>query len=121
MPEINGQQTGKDPVTGRFIEGNKLGGRTLGSLDFKTKWIAFIEKIAAQNNITTEEVDEKLLAVAYKQMQSGDYRYWKDIQDRVYGTATQKSDIMSGGLPIPLLNVLHNNSNTKDSSSNQAA
>ena len=68
-------------------------GRPQETLNFKTKWLIFIDKIAKQNNITPDEVDQQMLAAAYKQMQSGDYRYWKDIQDRVYGTATNVSDI----------------------------
>lgn len=70
------------------VSGNPAGKRP-GAENFKTKWLKFIDKIAAQNNITPDEVDEQLLAVAFKQMKSGDFRYWKDIQDRVYGMAKQ--------------------------------
>lgn len=94
-----------------------LEGRPPETLNFKTKWLIFIDKVAKQNNITPDEVDQQMLAVAYKQMQSGDYRYWKDIQDRVYGTATNNVDILSGGKPIPLFNYVtdrNNNSDTED-------
>ena len=97
-PEITGEKVVND---GRFKKGDdprrNLAGRPPETLNFKTKWLLFIDKIAKQNGITADEVDEQLLKVAYKQMQSGDYRYWKDIQDRVYGTATNNLDVKSNG------------------------
>lgn len=78
-------------------------GRPPETLNFKTKWLIFIDKIAKQNGITADEVDEQLLRVAYKQMQQGDYRYWKDIQDRVYGTAVNNTDLTSGGEPLSII------------------
>ncbi len=65
-------------------------GRPKGAESFSTKWKRFIEKIADKNNLTVDEVDDQLLAVAFKQMKEADFRYWKDIQDRVYGVP--KSD-----------------------------
>lgn len=75
-----------------FDPKRNLEGRPPEALNFKTKWLLFIDKIAKQNNITVDEVDQQMLSVAYKQMQSGDYRYWKDIQDRVYGQAVAKHE-----------------------------
>ncbi len=88
-----------------------LEGRPSETLNFKTKWLLFIDKIAEQNNITADEVDKQMLTVAYKQMQSGDYRYWKDIQDRVYGTAVMNQDIMSGGEKIQFAIINYNEDN----------
>lgn len=68
-------------------------GRPPGALNFSTKWIKFIEKVADQNNTTTDQVDEQMLKVAYKQIMSGDHKYWKDIMDRVYGQATQSINV----------------------------
>lgn len=67
-------------------------GKPVGTIDFKTKWFRFIDKVAAQNNITSDEVDEQLLAVGFKQAKEANYSFWKDIQDRVHGTALQKSE-----------------------------
>ena len=64
-------------------------GKKAGTLDFKTKWFKFIEKVAAQNNITPDEVDEQLLAVAYKQAKEANYPFYRDIQDRVHGKPVQ--------------------------------
>jgi hypothetical protein len=65
-------------------------GKKAGTLDFKTKWLRFVDKVAAQNNITPDEVDEQLLAVAFKQAKDANYPFWKDIHDRVHGKAEDK-------------------------------
>lgn len=98
----NGQITGKDPKTGQFLPGNKLGGKKPGSLDFKTKFEMFLDKLAKKNDMTPQEIDEQLFAVAYKKAKEGDYQFWRDVHDRVYGKPLQKSetDVTSGGKPI---------------------
>jgi hypothetical protein len=80
-------------------------GKKAGTLDFKTKWFNFIDKIAKQNNITPDEVDEQLLAVAFKQAKDAKYPFYKDIQDRVHGKAPDSMDLTSGGKPI-VINVV---------------
>lgn len=77
-------------------------GRPQGSLDFKTKFEIFLDKLAKQNNMSPQEIDEQLFAVAYKKAKEGDYQFWRDVHDRVYGKPLQKqqTDITSGGKPI---------------------
>jgi len=83
----------------RDAKGRILPGHTLnpygnkGAQHFKTKWLKFITKIAEKNNTTPEEVDDELLQVAYDQMKKADFRYWKDIQDRVYGAARTNDNL----------------------------
>jgi len=103
ITESIGDNTGKDPVTGQFVAGNKLGGRTAGSLDFKTKWNIFIDKVAKQNDMTPNEIDEQLLAVGFKKAKEGDYAFYRDIHDRVYGKPIQPTDITSKGESIVIL------------------
>ena len=101
ITEKDGNFTGKDPVTGQFVAGNKLGGKTAGSLDFKTKWNIFIDKVAKQNNMTPNEIDEQLLAVGFKKAKEGDYAFYRDIHDRVYGKPMQRNEISGAdGNPI---------------------
>lgn len=85
-------------------------GRPKGAIGFRTKWLQFIEKVAEENKVTPDEVERKLFAVAYKQMTEGNVKYWKDIQDRVYGMATQKIE-HTGELTISnVLDQLENGS-----------
>lgn len=104
------------------ITGNKLGqfkkgddprrnleGRPKGSESFSTKWKSFIEKVAAQNDMTPDQIDEQLLSVAFKKAKDGDYSFYRDTQDRVYGKPMQPTDITSKGervmiMPSELIN-----------------
>lgn len=77
---------------GRLLPGVVLNplGKKVGTLDWSTKWDIFIDKVAKQNNITPDEVDEQLLAVAFKEAKNANYAFYKDIQDRKHGKATEK-------------------------------
>lgn len=75
-------------------------GRPKGSEDFKTKWLRFVDKVAKSNNMTPEEIDEQLLAVGFKKAKEGDYNFYRDIHDRVYGKAPATVDITTKGESI---------------------
>ena len=68
-------------------------GRPLGSKDFATDFDEVVEEIAEENGITKSQARKHLLKVAYKHAKEGNYSFYKDIHDRVYGTATNKSEI----------------------------
>ncbi len=91
---------------GRLLPGVVLNpeGKKAGTLDFKTKWLLFIDKVAEQNNITPEEVEEQLLAVGFKQAKDANYPFWKDIHDRIHGKAQDNLDVTSGGEKIGISN-----------------
>jgi hypothetical protein len=75
-------------ITGKGFKKGQSGnpaGRPKGALNFATKFRVFIEKVAEQEDITPEEVEEKLMAVGYKGAKEGDFRFWADIFNRVYG------------------------------------
>ena len=86
---------------GRLLPGSVLNekGKTVGTVDFKTKWLIFMERIAKENGVSTSELDHKMMTVAFKQMQDGKFPYWKDVNDRLYGQATQKNEV-SGDFSI---------------------
>lgn len=70
-----------------------LDGRPVGSLDFKTKFEIFLNKLAKQNDMSPQEIDEQLFAVAYKKAKEGDYQFWRDLHDRIYGKAPQTINV----------------------------
>lgn len=72
---------------GTFAKGNP--GRPKGTLNFSTKFRMFLEKVAEQNKKTTDEIEEQLFKVAFKKARDGDYSFYKDIFDRVYGKPVQ--------------------------------
>lgn len=77
-------------------------GRPKGTENFTTKWRKAVEKIAKTNNITEDEVEMQLLLTGYKKAKEGDYRFYQDVFDRIYGKPLSKNetDITSGGKPI---------------------
>lgn len=83
-----------------FKKGNPGGGRPPGSLDFKTKFYRMIDKIAKQNQIDREEVEEQILLVGYKRAKEGDYNFYRDMLDRLHGRPTQPIDATTGGEKI---------------------
>ncbi len=92
-------------------------GRPKGSRDFETDFDEAVEELAQEEGITKSEARKTLFKVAYKNAKRGNYSFYKDIHDRIYGSATQKSDVTSGGLPIPILgNVILNDNITKENS-----
>jgi hypothetical protein len=84
--EIKPEETGEKQDT-KFKPGQSgnPAGRPKGSENFSTKFRKFIEKVADQNEITPEEVEEQLMAIGYKEAKAGDFRFWADIFNRVYG------------------------------------
>jgi len=100
---------------GTFKEGHpKLGGKQIGTRDFATDFDEVVEEIAEENGITKSQARKHLLKVAYKQSKDGNYSFYKDIHDRIYGQAKQVID-QNITLPTPLLNALPNlNRNQED-------
>ena len=78
-------------------------GRPKGALDFKTKWEVFIDKVAKSNNLTPQEIDEQLFAVGFKKAKEGDYAFYRDLHDRLYGKPQSADEQQK---PITVLPIL---------------
>lgn len=100
----NTEKEQKSHLFQKGVSGNP-NGRPKGSENFSTKWRAFVEKVAKQNGMTPNEIDEQLLAVGFKKAKEGDYNFYRDLHDRVYGKplqtieqeVTQKTYIIKDG------------------------
>jgi hypothetical protein len=79
-------------------------GKPPGTLDFKTKWFNFIKKIADQNELKPEDIDDQIFAVVLKEIRAGNFQFYKDTKDRIHGKASESMDLTSGGKPI-VINV----------------
>ena len=101
--EKNGKKTGKDPVTGQFVKGNKFGGNIKGNLHFKTLFNQAIEKIAKSNDIDPESIEKDLIVKAITEARKGNFKYYQDLMDRVYGRAPQSLDVTSDGEPLKII------------------
>lgn len=67
-------------------------GRPKGSEDFKTKFYKMVDKIAKNNSMTPEEIEEQLFMVGYKKAKDGDYSFYRDLMDRVHGRPVNKNE-----------------------------
>lgn len=71
-----------------FVKGNdprrNLAGRPEGS-GYKQKWDKAVTELAKEKGITKDQADMELFKVAYEQALKGNFQFFKDAMDRVYG------------------------------------
>jgi len=89
---------------GRFKKGYTANpdGRPKGSRNFSTLWKKAVKNIAEsqKEELDPEQVELILIKKAYQKASDGHFKFYKDIMDRVFGKAMQKTDITTGGKPI---------------------
>jgi hypothetical protein len=98
--EIKDELGIKRDEKGRFVEGTERhpdAGKKLGTRDFATDFDEVVEEIAEENGITKSQARKHLLKVAYKNAKEGNYSFYKDIHDRVYGQAKNTTDLNLNG------------------------
>ena len=83
-------------------ESGNPNGRPKGALNFATKFNAAIEKLAESNDISGEELELQILQMGIKKAREGDYSFYRDTFDRVYGKAQQSVDHTTNGNDLVL-------------------
>lgn len=94
-------------------------GRPLGQKNYSTLYREALIKIAKLNNKKPTEIELEIISNGLLNARKGDYRFYKDVLDRLHGTPVNKTELTGKDgkdLPIPILNVLQNNSDSKDMS-----
>lgn len=111
-PIRNSQKIERNP-DGTLKKGVVLNpnGRPKGSEDFKTKFYKVVDKLAKQNNITPEEVEEQILLVGYKRAKDGDYSFYRDLMDRIHGRPVNKNEITGADGKDLIITWQHENNN----------
>jgi len=88
-PQNRGGKVDRDEK-GRFVEGReKTGGRRPGIKNFATIFEKAIRKIAKELNLKKREIEIDLVLKAILEAKGGNYQYYKDIFDRLYGKARE--------------------------------
>lgn len=96
----NSKKTAK--VRGTPFEKGESGnpnGRPLGQRNYATIYREALIKLATLNDKSPEELENEILSSGILNARKGDYRFYKDILDRLHGTPVQRQEI-DGNLNI---------------------
>lgn len=79
-------------------------GKSPGTNNFETDFNDAVKEIAELNKITPSEARKILFKVAFSEARKGNYNFYRDIIDRIYGKALEKMDLTTAGekLPTPI-------------------
>ena len=97
-----------------FVKGKSgnPAGRTKGQRDYATIYREALLKFAKQNKKSEEAIENEILVKALSSARKGDYRFYKDLLDRLYGTPTQtmRTEDKEGN-KLPITGIVINNPN----------
>lgn len=68
-------------------------GRPPGQKNYSTLYKEALIRLAKLNDKEPEDLEIEILSKGIMNARSGDYRFYKDILDRLYGSAMQKSEL----------------------------
>lgn len=75
-------------------------GRPKGKRNFSTIFYDALESLANKNGMEPSALETEIVEKALLSARKGDARFYKDLMDRVHGTATNNVDVKSGGEKI---------------------
>ena len=78
-------------------------GRPKGQRNYATIYREALINIANANGKTPEEIETMMEEAGLKQAIKGNFAFFKDVRDRIHGTATQRTDVTSGGKPLQVV------------------
>lgn len=88
----------QDPVTGKFLPGNPgNGGRPKGAENYRTIFERALRRTARLNNLDPDSLYADIVAKGIQKARKGDFRFYKDILDRLHGKAKDHLDLTSLG------------------------
>jgi hypothetical protein len=77
-------------------------GHPRGQKNYKTLFREAIVKIAKLNKVKPDDIEVMIIQKGLTQALKGDFKFYKDNLDRLYGSPTQAVDLTSGGDKIVL-------------------
>lgn len=92
----NREETVKERPQNKNLKRDAGPGRPAGQRNYATIYREALIKLGKINNKTPDELETELIASGFASAKK-DYRFYKDVLDRIHGTAIQKSDFTSGG------------------------
>lgn len=89
---------------GRVLPGTVLNpaGRPAGTENFKTIFEKALRRVATLNKMDPDELYAQIISRGITNANNGDFRFYKDLLDRLHGKANEKvaMDLTTGGLPV---------------------
>ena len=85
---------------GRVVKGSVLNpaGKPIGLKNFETDFDDAVKEIAEEKGITIGEARNILFKKAYTEAEKGNFPYYRDIIDRLYGKVVEKTETKSANL-----------------------
>jgi len=68
-------------------------GRPKGQRNYATIYREALIKLAQMNGMEPDQMETDILLKGLASARKGDYRFWKDVHDRLHGAATQKTEV----------------------------
>ena len=77
----------------RCQESGNPDGRPLGQRNYATIYREALIKLAKLNEKSPEALEEEIISSGILNARKGNYQFYKDVLDRLHGTALQKSEV----------------------------
>lgn len=85
---VNNRVRGLKPF--KAGESGNPNGRPVGQRNYATIYREALIKLAKLNDKSPEELEDEILSTGLLNARKGNYAFYKDVQDRLHGTALQK-------------------------------
>lgn len=76
-------------------------GRPVGQRNYATIYREALIKLGNASNKTPEELEDEIEQMGLLKARKGDFRFFKDIRDRLHGMPKQSVDVTSDGKALP--------------------
>lgn len=94
-PENTGEIQARRDENGRFIKGasGNLAGKPAGTKNFETLFDEAVKKVAKTKKLSSGDIEVEIIAKAIVEALKGNYAYYKDLIDRLFGKAKESIDL----------------------------
>jgi hypothetical protein len=77
------------------VSGNP-NGRPLGQRNYAEIYKDALIKLASMNGMEPDQMETDILLKGLASARKGDYRFWKDLMDRLHGQPIKKTEMVDG-------------------------
>lgn len=77
-------------------ESGNPNGRPLGQRNYATIYREALIKLADMNGMQPDQMETDILLKGLASARKGDYRFWKDLMDRLHGQPIKKTEMVDG-------------------------